>query len=249
VIKLTSTSEQQKEASSKLTEQQALKALVYPLKVIVSPFKAFRDITQNPNFLGFLLIVGLFLLGAVSAEYVRASKIILDAGMQSTSLVNSNLFGTRLTFVLVQSAFSFLLNWMTYTSVLLLITRFFGGKSSLWRPFFIVIGYAFSVIVVYFAIEALLFSTLPEIHFEMSVWSSGTPEDILNINNKFSEIWGTTLAYQAERYISLAFQFWLVMLGAIALHTSIEIKWGKAIMISVLAYFTTVVITAILTSF
>ena len=231
------------EASNKLTGHQNLKSLVYPLRVIVSPFKAFRDITQNPNVMGLLLIVGLFLVAAAGSEYIRASKIILDAQTQSTSLLNSSFFGSSLLIVLVQSFFSFLLIWITYAGVLFFVSRFFGDKSGSLRPFLVIVGHVFSALVVYYAITAVLIATLPEIHFEMSIWTSGKSEDI---NKVFNEMWGSTFASQASSYLGIAYQFWLVVLGSIVVHTSREVKWGSALMISVAAYFASVLITTFL---
>jgi len=249
VTKLTKPEGKEGEAPSKMTERQTLKALVYPFEVLVSPIKAFKKITQNPNLIGLLLIGGLFLLAAATAEYGRASKIFLDTETQPVSLLNSDFFGRNLVSVLFQSAFSFLLNWIMYAGVLLLMIRVFREKGGPWRPFFIAVGYAFFILVIYVAINALLVLTLPEIHFQMSIWSSETPEDIAMINQTFNDVWGPTLAAQAVNYLSLVFQFWLVALGAIAVHASSEIKWEKAIVISVVAYFASVFLTAFLTSF
>lgn len=246
---LTSTTEQQVEAPSELKERGKLKALVYPFEVIVSPFKAFKKITQNPSVIGLLLVGALILLSAATAEYSRAAKIILHNGTLDTSLLNSDFFGTRLIVVLARNSYYFLLNWIFYAGILLLMARFFGVRGGPWRQFFVVVGYVFFVWAVYFAINALLFPTLPEIHFEMSAWSSQTPEDMQNVAIHFQEVWGPTFVFQIQSFLAAAFWFWLVLLGAIALHSSREIPWGKAIMTALVAYFLSVLITTFLLSF
>ncbi len=230
-----------------MSEHQSLKSLIHPFRVVVSPFKAFRDITQNPSLLGFLLIVGLNSLAAASGEFIRASKIILvDAENQSASLLNSMFFNQSLILVLVQSALGFLLIWMIYAGVLFFVKRIFSVKSVSLRSFFIIVGYAFIALVMYSAVAALLISTLPQIQFQMSAWTSETPDDVANVNTHFQEVWGPTLASQVVGYLGLAFQVWLVILGSIAVHTSSEIKWGNAFISSVIAYFASILLTSFL---
>jgi len=78
VTKLTSPGEQPEQGMRKLPKHQALKALVYPFKVIVSPFNAFKEIAQNPDFKGLGLIVGLILLTTMSVYYTQSSKVFLS---------------------------------------------------------------------------------------------------------------------------------------------------------------------------
>jgi len=171
-------------------------------------------------------------------------------GLTYSNVLTTNFFSMIVLSAIIQTAFfTFLLNWVIYAGVLILMTRFVGEKRGPWRPLFIAVGYAFSVLIVYIAVEAMLFSTLPEIHFEMSTWSSRTREDVATVNNLYSEVWGPTFPFQVERYLGIVFPFWLVMLGAIATHASRETKWGKALMISLVAYFTSVLLTGLLTAF
>lgn len=47
-------------------------------KAIYSPFKAFKEIIQKPSFIGPLLILVLFIVAGIGAEYARASKLYVQ---------------------------------------------------------------------------------------------------------------------------------------------------------------------------
>jgi hypothetical protein len=47
-------------------------------KIIYSPFKAFKEIIQNPKYIGPILIMVLFVLASIGSEYARASKLYVQ---------------------------------------------------------------------------------------------------------------------------------------------------------------------------
>ena len=53
-------------------------------KVIYSPFKAFKEIIQNPKYIGPILIMGLFVLASIGSEYARASKLYVQQTLPNT---------------------------------------------------------------------------------------------------------------------------------------------------------------------
>ena len=238
--------EQPPEAPHELPEHRTRTALAYPLKVIVSPLKAFKEITQNPSIIGLILIVGLFLIAAAGQEYAQASRIILDDGSQSTVLLNSSLFASNFTLVLVQSFYRFLLSWIFFAGILFLMTRLLGERSFPMRHFFVVVGYAFSVVVVYGAISSLLITTLPQVHFETTVWSSNTREAAQTIQNIINQEWIPTATFSVLNILGFVFPFWLMLLGSIVLHVSSDTKWVKAVLISLVAYFASIILTTLL---
>jgi len=241
VTKLTRTTEQQGEAPPKLTEQQTLKSLVYPIKVIVSPFKAFKEIAQNPDIKGLVLIVGLVLLATVGAYYAQSSKVFILINDTSTSLLASNTFANNILPILTQTALLFIMNWVIYAGVLLLVLRAFREKGGSWRPFFVLIGYAFSILIMQAAVSALLIATLPEIHFSnLSTWPPTTQDEVTMANDKIQETWGSIPAFQALTYLTFPYinfiDIWLVMLSVVAVRAFTEITWTKAVMISTTAF-------------
>lgn len=231
-----------------VAEHQRRKSLMYPLKVIVSPLKAFREIAQNPSFIGLILIIGLFMLLSGSQEYVRASKIVLDSGTQSVSLLYYDSFVSRFAVVLTRSFYGFFLNWITYAGILFLLLRVLNEKSVALRPFLVIVGYTFSILILYVAISSALISTFPQVHLELSKWISSDPEAMQEVAYAVNGTWGSTLASSLINAISLVFQFWLMLLGAVALHVSTETKWAKAVLISMVAYFASIILTGLLST-
>jgi hypothetical protein len=53
-------------------------------KVIYSPFKAFKEIIQNPKCIGPILIMILFALASIGSEYARASKLYVQQTLPNT---------------------------------------------------------------------------------------------------------------------------------------------------------------------
>lgn len=191
---------------------------------------------------GFLLVIVLNVVVFASTAYMRASKIFLDSETQSASLLGADFIGATLLPTLLQNLLGLILSWVAYSGVLFLLARFFGKKSISFNIFLTVVGYTFSVLVIYGAMAALLTSFLPEIHFEASVWQSGTSEEI---NNTYYAVWGTTLAYRLVDYLGLVFMFWLVFLGAIVVRVSNEISLIMATVLSFAAYFASNMLTAL----
>lgn len=198
---------------------------------------------------GFLLVIALNIATRVSTLYVNASKIFLDSGIQSISLLGSDLFGASLLSSLLQSPLWFILTWVTYAVILFLLARFFSQKKSFRLNSFLVIsGYAFVVLAISNVIQAVLFSFLPEIHFDSDLWYSGTPEDAVKISDRFNAVWGPSFVFRAADYLGLGFMFWLVGMGAMLVNVSHEIKLLTAIVLSFTAYFASSLITAFLST-
>ena len=229
-------------------EHQRRRALMYPLEVIISPLKAFKEIAQNPSFIGLLLIFSVFMLLSGGQEYVRASKIILDSGAQSVSLLYYDSFVSRFAVVLIRSFYGLFLNWVTYAGILFLLLRVFNEKSVPLRPFLIVVGYTFSILILYVAISSVLISTFPQVHLELSLWTSSVPDDMRTVIDLVNQAWGPTVASSLITILSYAFQFWLMLLGAVALHVSTETKWAKAALISIVAYLASIILTGLLST-
>jgi len=237
VTKLTNNTEQQEEAPIKLTEHKKTEFLAFPLKTIISPFKAFKDIVQNPDFRGLILVVGLIIITTTGAYYAYASKFTWTVDSQLASLLASNMLASYILSVVTQTALLFFFNWLIYAGVLLLVMRAFGEKGGSWRPFFVLVGYAFSTMIVQWAVSALLIATLPEIHFtNLNTWPPSTQNEIAMANDTIQKIWGPIPAYQALAYLSFPFDIWLVILSVIAVRAFSETVWRKAVMISISAF-------------
>ncbi len=242
MIELTNNKEQQ-ETRTKLVEHEHSKTefLVYPLRVIISPFKAFREIIQNPDFRGILLIAGLVLLATAGLYYSYAAKVFISINGIQTSFVASDLFPSFLIQTLtLNTLLLFAFNWLIYAGILFLVMRIFGQKGGTWRPFFVLVGYAFSIMIIQVAVSALLFAALPEVHFNnLSVWPPSTEAEATIANAGIQENWAPSLVYQAITYLNFpiinVIDVWLAMLTVVIVHSYSEMTWGKAAMIAILA--------------
>lgn len=216
-----------------------------PLKVLVSPFKTFKEMTQNPQVKGLIVLIALLLAATAGTQYASASKVFLRINTQPTSLLASNMFAGYMISSLVDIAIIFFANWIIYAGALFLLIRAFGEKGGRWRSFFILVGYVFSVFIIRMGVTAALILTLPNLPVAISTWPPATENDYTTYINQVDAIWTPTLASQVASFLTWIFYGWFVILGVAAVHASVEITRGKAAMISVGAY----LINFILSSF
>lgn len=117
----------------------------------------------------------------------------------------------------MMSALGFFINWGVYGVILLLVIKVFGEKVGSWKALFVVVGYLFSVRIVYILTTAMLVPMLPEVRLE-----------------NLAQIWYSTLPYQVILYFSLLTDVWIAALCTIAVRFFYTFTWKKAIGISVL---------------
>jgi len=161
---------------------------------------------------------------------------LTTVGLTYSVFVSAYFFGDYLLFSVMQTALTLFLSWIIYASALLLVSRVFDGQGKPWRPFFIIVGYAFSFVIVRAAVSAVLISTLPQVNFQVAIWPPSQAEATL-ASEKMNATWGDTMAFQTGTYFNLLVEIWFTMLGAVAVHASRKITWGRAAMFSVIAYF------------
>ncbi len=130
---------------------------------------------------------------------------------------------------LIMSAPSFFLNWGVYGGILLLVIKGFGEKVDSWKELFKVVGYLFSVRVVYLLVTLVSILMLPETRLE-----------------NLAQIWYPTLPYQTILYFGLVMYVWMAALCTIALRFLYTFTWKKAVSISVLANFINYILTPLI---
>jgi len=106
---------------------------------------------------------------------------------------------------LLFTGLGFFLSWGIYGGLLLLVLKIFGGKIGSWKESFLVLGYLFSVTVIYNVVITLLAVILP-------AWP-----------------------YSFVVYFGLLGNVWIAALSAIAMRSLYGLSWKKAIGISVMA--------------
>jgi hypothetical protein len=214
---------------------------VFPFKVLLSPFKTFTEIAQHPDVKGIALIAALTLLATTGFYYAYSAKVVYYSNGIPTRFLSSNLFSGFITSIVAQEALSFIFSWLFYAGILFLIMRAFGQKGGSWRLFFILVGYALSIVIVQSGVNALLVATLPELHFStLNTWPPSTPDEIAIVNMGIQETWGPLLAFQAFTIFNFPlvniFDLWLLLLSVIIVKTFNEIPWGTAAMITFTAF-------------
>ena len=119
---------------------------------------------------------------------------------------------------LMMSALGFFIYWGIYAGVLLLVVKLFGEGVGSWKALFVVVGYLFSVRIVYLFVTAVFITILPEVRFE-----------------NLAQIWYSTLPYQTILYFGFVTEVWMAALCAIAVRFFYAFTWKKAICIAVFA--------------
>ncbi len=122
---------------------------------------------------------------------------------------------------LINTAISFSMNWILWAVILLMVAKIFHEEVGPWTTFFMIIGYIFSVTVVYNLISATLLSTLPALNLQ-----SKAPYEMLS----------PFIVYQLWPYLSLVWEIWIAGLCAITLRLMRDLTWGKAGSISIVAF-------------
>jgi len=213
------------------------------LRVLYSPVRAFEEIAKTPSFKGPLLIFALIMITTAGAQYISASKIFLQFNEGYVSLLTFTSFGGLVVPYRINTAFHFFINWIMYAAILFLIIKMSRIETKPWTMFYILIGYVFSVTIVYALANAALISALPSINLPTPAWKAWDPQATSEeakaavdvINQKLQENWYPLWAFQALPYLSYAIDVWTAALCAVAIRSSHEVTWSKAIVISAIA--------------
>jgi len=213
------------------------------LRVLYSPIKAFEEIAKAPNFRGPLLIFALTMLATAGVQYVSASKIFLETNGKYVCLLTLTSFSGLVVSSLINTAVHFFINWLMYAAALFLIIKVFHIKTHPWVVFYVIIGYVFSVTLVYVLVNIALISALPSINLPPVAWKAWDPQATNEeakaareiINQKLQENWHPIWTFQALPYLSYAIDVWTAALCAVAIRSSYEVTWSKAIVISAIA--------------
>jgi hypothetical protein len=175
---------------------------------------------QNTNWT--IRLDGLFFRGG----YVSA----LDAA--ATYVFSFSLIGVMI----------FAIRWIFVSGLLYLLVRALGGKT-VWKTLLVMVGYALITMFIASAINIVLYSTLPTIHYSLEALSGATAESEVALSNILGP---TALITQVGYYIQIAMHFWAFVLCAVIVHTSTEFSWNKSILAGFVAYWTSIFVASIL---
>ncbi len=205
-------------------------------KVLYSPIKAFEDIAKNPSIKGPILVLSLTLLVTAISRIAIASRMFLEVEPNTyVPLFATGMFSSFIVSSMVDAAFIFFMNWVVYAGVLLLMAKMFRARDSSFKTFIIIMGYAFSVFIIYRLISTLLISMLPVARLPVKEWPPAAGETDI-VNQRLREAWYPTLPYQLGTYLVVVINAWAVSLCIIALHLLHKTEWKRAAAISLTAY-------------
>jgi len=160
------------------------------------------------------------------------------------SILATNIYGSTILPSIIDGVFVFFLNWAIFAGALMVCTVTFREKVGPWKVFFIVMGYIFSITIVYIIVRTLLISALPELRLQYEAWKAWDPnatEAELRIasgivTQQIQTYWAPSWIYQLGTYFIFAMDAWTVALSVIAIHVLRETSWKKAVAIALLGY-------------
>lgn len=226
----------------KLNAKETVKDLVLPFKILISPFKTFAQLAQNPNVKGLISLSALTIIAIAATLYASAARTDLTINNQHTSLLATGTFNSWFTSNLAISLISVLLYWLVFATGLALMSRMFAGKQVSLRAVFTDLAYLLSVFVVLYAVRAAMYLALPTISFGISYWPPVGDTDVNAAVNLMKETWSPLIVYQFGYIFSIVAIVWLIILGAIAVKALREISWSKALAVSAAGSFITLFI-------
>jgi len=202
------------------------KTLSRAYQAIVSPFKLFREVADDPDLGGPLLFLATIGLSSFLTSFVGWSKLRIEEKSDVTSppiswlLFNSGVevFWSLLTPIFIYTSYIFLFQ----------ITRARGQSK---KAFFSAFGYGYFPIVILHVITLVFTSSLPTLVVPKDVkW-----EDFQQIYSG----WRSSLAYVVMRFSNPVFYFWQLYLSTLAAHLSYKVSWKVSIVASIIIFLET----------
>lgn len=231
--------QQKRSAPTKLNVKATVKDLVLPFKILISPFKTFTQLAQNPNVKGLISLSALIIIVIAATLYASAARIDLMINNQSTSFLATDAFNSWFASNLAASLISVLLYWLVLATGLAMLSRMFAGKQVSLRVVFPDLAYLLSVFVILYAVRAAMYLALPTIPFGINYWPPAGDTDVNAAVNLMTETWSPLYVYQFGYFFNMVAYVWLIVLSAIAVKTLREISWSKSLLISAACFFIT----------
>jgi hypothetical protein len=136
-------------------------------------------------------------------------------------------FETAILFIIFSVTFSVGTNWVLWAGIMLIVSKLFGEELGQWNVFFVIIGHAFIVSVIYTLASAMIFTSLPILNMPFN------PD--LQVA-AFTETWLPNFAYQLGTAILWVGEVWIAGLSTVVIRIMKNTTWGKAATISSVAF-------------
>lgn len=227
-------------AQTPAVESSTVMDLILPFRILVSPFRTFKQLAQRSAAKGLTTLFALVFAITAAAQYASATRIWLTIDAMPTSFLQTDNFATWFTVSFSSSILYIMMYWFLLAIGLVLISKTLKGKETSLRNSFVIFGYLLSVFVVLYAVRALMYLALPSIQFQSDSWPPMSQVAVDDALTLMAQNWSPLFAYQFGSYFTFVSLAWLVILGMIAVKTMREISWLKASIVSVIASLITV---------
>lgn len=209
--------------------------LILPLRVLVTPLRAFSQLAQRPAAKGLITLALLLLFTVAATQYANAARIYLTInGQPPISYLVIDDFANWFASTLANTLLYVAMYWLVLVIGIALIGRSLGGKNVSLRNSFVILSYLLSVFIVLYAVRAAVFAALPSINIQVSAWPP-TEQEAQAAYNLMMEQWGPLGIYQLginfTPWIALT---WLLLLGIVAVKNLREVSWVRASIVSVI---------------
>lgn len=142
--------------------------------------------------------------------------------------------------VLINIALPFAMDWILWSVILVIVAKLFQEDLGRWNVFVVIIGYSFIVTFVYNLINLAAIASLPPLNL---------PLDTALATVAINEVWVPLLGYQVSIYLPLIGSIWIAALGAVVVRLLVQTSWGKAVVISAVAFAINFVLSPLLRLF
>jgi hypothetical protein len=136
----------------------------------------------------------------------------------------------------------FAITWVLLGGLMFIMSRGLGGKTQ-WKPMLVVAGFALILLFAQMVINVIIAANLPNLYYPLE-WVGGVSGEGQTALNKLAA--DTALASRISSYVSIAAIFWIICLCALAVRLLTEFSWTKCFLVSVVAYFVTMIVVNII---
>jgi len=129
--------------------------------------------------------------------------------------------------VVINLTLPFIMNWILWSALLVVVAKLFQEDLGRWSVLLVIIGYSYVATVVYTLANVAFLATLPPLNWYLD---PAITQALLN------ELWNPLLAYQVSLYLPSVGSIWIAALGAVVVRLLLKATWGKALVISAVAF-------------
>ena len=145
----------------------------------------------------------------------------------------------------VSAFMQFTIKWVLLTGILYIVGKALGAKT-VWKTLLILVGFALITLFIQALITAATYATLPTLYYPLELIGGVEGESEIAYNKILEDTW---LVSQVTSYVQIGIHIWTIALCAIALRLLAEFSWTKALIVSTVAYFVSLLVESFIFGF